>query len=372
MGASLNKIVDVQVEVSNPSTISTDFNLGLIVGKSTAILTQKVKVYSIEDYTTEMISDGFTAASTEYLAAQAYFAQSPNSSQVAIGAIDVENNETPAEALTAIRAANDKFYSVCFSDVLSTTEVAAVAAAVEAFSTPTIFFYQTDDDNCTKANTTNIMKTLQDSSYNRSFGFYASAELYVAAAVSGLVSGLNSMAVNSAYTVAYKTLASVTPEDLTDEQLSNIVSYNGNAYSTFGNRYNFVYPGVSAKGYHVDEVYMIDASTYLIQQNVISGLVSARKIPQTEDGMNTLVSFINAACGTLANVGMIASGIWKGDAVGGLNTGDAIPGGYYVEAGRISDQSAADRISRKSPPIYVALLSSGAIEHVVIRVFVNR
>ena len=36
MGVSLNKIVDITVQVSNPSTISSDFNLGLIIGKKTA------------------------------------------------------------------------------------------------------------------------------------------------------------------------------------------------------------------------------------------------------------------------------------------------------------------------------------------------
>lgn len=372
MGASLNKIVDVSVQVSNPSTISSDFNLGLIIGKSTAILTDKVKVYTNENYATQMVTDGFSTTDAEYLAATAYFAQSPKSSQVAIGALDTANSETAADCITAIRAANDRFYSVCFAYELTDAEISAVAAAVEAFSAPTLFFYQTDSEDCIKSGAGGVLKTLQSAKYTRSFGFYATADSNTAAAVVGLVSGLNSMEVNSAYTVAYKTLAGVTAEDLTDEQLTNLTSYNGNAYTTFGNRYSFVYPGISAGDYHVDEMYAIDASTYLIQQNVISGLVASRKIPQTEDGMSMLISFINSACSTLANVGMIAGGIWKGDAVGKLATGDAIAGGYYVESGSIAAQSAADRAARKSPPIYVALLMSGAIEHVVIRVFVNR
>ena len=71
-------------------------------------------------------------------------------------------------------------------------------------------------------------------------------------------------------------------------------------------------------------------------------------------------------------MGIISSGIWNADPVASLNTGDAIENGYYIEAGKIADQSASDRLARKSPVIYVALKASGAVEHVVISVLVNR
>ena len=40
MSISTNNIVDITVEVSNPTTIISNFNLGLIIGTSTAISTQ--------------------------------------------------------------------------------------------------------------------------------------------------------------------------------------------------------------------------------------------------------------------------------------------------------------------------------------------
>lgn len=371
MGVSLNKIVDITVQVSNPSTISSDFNLGLIIGKKTAILSSKVKVYTNENYSTQMVADGFAVTDPEYKAAVAYFSQNPKSGQVAIGAINVAGSETPAEALTAIRGMNDRFYAVCFADDLTDSEVSAVASSVEAFNIPTQFYFRTKDAKCIQASQSNVLKTLQDSKFTRTIGFYSNDDLCVPSVV-GLVSGLNSMEVNSAYTAAYKTLVGVTPENLTDDQLAALTGYCGNAYTTFGNRYQFTYPCISSGNYHIDDLYMIDASTYLIQQNTIAGLVTARKIPQTEDGMSMITSFISSACDRLAEIGMISGGIWKGDKVLDLNTGDAIEGGYRIQSGSIADQSASDRAARKSPPIYVALLSSGAIEHVVIRVYVNR
>ena len=49
-----------------------------------------------------------------------------------------------------------------------------------------------------------------------------------------------------------------------------------------------------------------------------------------------------------------------------------VPDGFYIQYGSIADQTAAEKASRISPPIYVALLSSGAIEHVLIDVYVER
>ena len=41
MSISMDKIVDVSVEVSNPSSIVSNFNLGLIIGNSTVIFILK-------------------------------------------------------------------------------------------------------------------------------------------------------------------------------------------------------------------------------------------------------------------------------------------------------------------------------------------
>ena len=372
MSASLNNIVSVSVEVSNPSVISSDFNLGLIIGKSAAIKNQRVKVYTAENFKTQMAADGFTTDSNEYKAAVLYFAQTPKSASIAVGAWDATGSETPADAFTACRAKNENFYNFCFVDTLNDNQIAAVAALVEASTIPTAFWFTTSDKKCIAASSSNILKTLQGSKYTRTFGIYSSSEPLIAAAAVGMVSGLNSLTVNSAYTAAYKTLAGVSPENLNNEELDALTSYNGNVYTEFGNTYKLTYPMVSSGDYHVDDLLLIDVAKFLIQQKTVAGLVSMRKIKQTEEGVGTLVSFINGACDQLANIGMIAGGIWKGDPVGDLNTGDAIENGYLVQAGTVADQSAQDRANRVSPPIYVALLSSGAIEHVVIAVYVNR
>lgn len=373
MGASLDNIVDVSVSVSNPTTIQSSFNLGCIIGPSSALASTRAKVYRASNFETQMVTDGFQTTDPEYIAASLYFSQSEPSSQLVVGYHNAAgDSETPAAALAAVQAVNSNFWAFCFVEDLDDTKIQAVAAAVEASTQKMLFIYQTDDSNCLVDSQTNILKTLMDASYQRSVGFYATDTYQTSAALVGLISGFNTMEDNSAYDIAYKTLVGITPVNITDSQLASLQSYNGNAYMQFGTQYSFVYTGISANGYHVDEVYLIDVASYLIQQRTVAGLTSLRKVPQTEDGLATVVSFVSDACNQLSGIGLIASGIWNGSTVKNLNTGDAISDGFYVEADSIASQSAEDRQERVSPPIYVCLLSSGALEHIVIRVYVNR
>lgn len=370
MSISMDKIVDVSVEVSNPSSIVSNFNLGLIIGNSTVINAKtRYKEYQYSTWQTQMVTDGFTTTSPEYLAVQVYFAQNPASGSVIVGVQAVE--ETPLQAVQACRAANEEWYGFCFAGKTDDSKIADIAKAVEAFSIPTVFFFQTTDENCIKASTTNILKTLQGSKYKRTCGNYFTHD-YEVCALLGVFCGLNSMQANSAYTMAFKSLVGFEPEVIDNVQFTNLQSYNGNSYIRVGRTYSLYLQGVMANSTHVDETFLLDAARLLIQENTVAGLVSRRLIPQTEAGLNTIITFIMNGCEALAQMGVISTGIWTGDNVKDLSTGDSVPGGYMIMADTIASQSAADREKRVTPPIYVCLKGSGAIEQVVIRVYVNR
>ena len=81
---------------------------------------------------------------------------------------------------------------------------------------------------------------------------------------------------------------------------------------------------------------------------------------------------INSACDEFVNIGFIAPGQWNGDGILSLKKGDMLAKGYLVQAEAVEAQSQADRDARKSPPIYVSVKLSGAIEWVTIQVNVNR
>lgn len=374
MAVSLDNIVNVEVRASSFSTVVADFNLGCIIGYANGGTVDGGKVYYKNSYATEMITDGYATTDDIYKKATTYFSQDPNSNRVYIAGM--KEDEDVGDAFTRVKALNDKFYSFCFAKKLTQAEVLKVAALVEASDSPCCFHFWTDDEKCLQASQENVLKALAALSYKRTFGWYSTPDPgttgLIDAAVVGIVSGLNSMTTNSAYTLAYKTLVGVEAENLSDGQLSALTSYSGNVYTAFGSQYNFTYPAMNATGYHVDEVYFVDLAKTLIQQHVVAGLTSKRKVPQTEDGVTTLISYVAVACKKLNEIGIIAGGIWRGDNILNLNKGDAIPNGYNIQSETIADQSDSDRAKRVSPPIYVALLGSGAIEHVVIQVYIVR
>lgn len=379
MSVSLSNIVSVDVQVSSTSTITSDFNLGLIVGKTLKPATSTVTVFNYSNYTSALATAGYASTDPEYKAVSMYFSQNPKSARVAVGQVAFNNDNSADyddldDAISAMREVNNQFYGICLACTATDSELQAVAAAVEGFSTPAIFFYETSDANTLVDGATTIFSTLKGLNYMRSFGFYNSAlaTAMMTPAVLGLVSGLNSLDVASAYSLAYKTLVGVTAENLSDDDFEILKAINGNAYVKFGRTYSFLYSGISAANYHLDEVLLVDVAKYLIQQHVVTGLVAQRKVPQTESGLTTILGFVAQACNSIANMGFIAGGIWRGAQVASLKSGDAVQNGFYIASGTMADQSAADRAARVTPPIYVALLSSGAIEHVVINVFITR
>jgi len=365
---SLDDIVKVTVQVSPLSAVNSGFNIGLIVGKSTVITPAiRVKLYSGTD---DMLSDGWDGTEPEYLAAQLYFSQKPRPSKVVIGRWDGTGSETAVQAVTACRAKDKDWYGSYVCGAVK-ADIAAVSAYIETAEPLSAFFCDTKDSDVIAGTAGNIMQTLNAASRHRTLGLYSTTP-YAGAAVMGYAMGANTGLANSAYTLAYKTLSGVQPEDLTTTQVKTILGYKGNVYTNYGATYNLLVQGTMADGVSFDEVLNLDVLTNEIQTAVMNALTQAPKIPQTEDGVSLLVNAITDPCNNARTRGVIAPGVWKAAPVLGLNTGDMLSTGYMVLADSIANQSQTDRDARKSPPIYVAIKLAGAIEHVVIGIVVNR
>jgi len=86
----LSDIVDVIVELTGQLGTPPPYNQGLIVGTSTVIpsygVNSRLRQYSL---LSQMITDGFTTSSPEYLGASEYFAQTPAPPYVWIGRQDL-------------------------------------------------------------------------------------------------------------------------------------------------------------------------------------------------------------------------------------------------------------------------------------------
>ena len=219
MGADLRTIVYVEVDVSTQATISTNFNVGLIIGTSAAIKADRVKSYDSKTWQSDMVSDGFATTDPEYKAVTAYFANNKNSKSVLVGNWDTSGSETAVQALNAIIEKNPNFYAFCYC-VSVDTALKDIAKAVEARNN--YQFYAVTNNSAVVGTSGAVWEGLKDGGYIRTFGFYSSDAdnyLMVAPSVVGLVSSYNTMEVNSAYTLAYKSLTGVSVTNLTAGQL---------------------------------------------------------------------------------------------------------------------------------------------------------
>lgn len=365
---SLSDIINITVSLSPVSTITTGFNVGLIVGK-TAVISA---VNRTKEYTklADMLTDGFVTTDAEYVAAQLYFSQSPAPGKVVIGRWDGTGAETAAQAITACRASNKNWYG-CMICGAAKADIIAVAAVIEAATPSSVFFFDTKDADVKPGTAGNVFLTLKASNYSKTIGQY-SAQTNSVAALLGYAMGASNSNANSAYTLAYKKEVGVTVDDLTSAEVTNIKNANGNVYVNRGINYDVFESGVMANGQHFDEILGLDVLSNDIQQSVMETLTSNPKVPQTDDGVGYLINAISDACVRARSRAFIAPGVWNAAPILNLQTGDTLSEGYAVLADSIANQSAADRAARISPTIYVPIKLAGAIEHVVISILVNR
>lgn len=363
----LSDIVNVSVSVGPVSSIRNNFNIALIVGKSAIIdTTARVKIYSkIGDLT----ADGWQGTEPEYLAAQIYFSQSPKPSKVAIGRWD-GTNETAVQAVTACRQANSDWYSCMVCDATK-SDIIAVAAYIDSATPASSYFYTTADSDVLAGTAGNVLETLKSNKTHRSLGQYSTEE-HAVTAIMGYAMGANTQTANSVYTLAYKPEVGITPENLIEDKVNLIKNYNGNVYVNRGSVYNVFENGVMADGSYFDEILNLDILTNNIQSAVMDALTTLPKVAQTDDGMGNLLNAITAPLEKARSTGFIAPGVWNTAGILTVKNGDVLSRGYEILSDTIADQSQTDRENRISPPIYILVKLAGAIQNVVINLYVNR
>lgn len=374
---TLTPVVDVIVNLGLKTAARKGFNLGLIIGSSTVIPTaERVRIYTGLD---AMITDGFKATDAEYKAAQLYFSASTAPDRLAVGVKGTD--ETILVAAQACRKVNSEWYPFVPLGAAA-DDIKTLAEWTETATPSTVLMYTTAANDVLDSTgaATDIFLALKTKNYRRSFGlFCGQADTPDAvAAVMGYAMGANTGLAASSYTLAYKNLKGVTPDDLSEAQIAYIcgtsssTGSNGNVYICRAEDYNVLQQGYMADKTSFDEILNLDMLKNSITLNVMDLLYSLKKIPQTEAGVAAIVNVINVACNEFVTNGFIAPGQWNGPKCLDLKTGDFLANGYLVQSAAVNEQTQANRDARKAPPIYVCVKLAGAIEFVTIEVNVNR
>lgn len=364
-------VVTVAIVSAATATPKVGYNIGLILGTSTHIaLATRCKAYA---NLAAMSADGFLTTDPEYVAASAYFSQTPAPASVVVGIKDAGTGatETWVEALTDCYQKNRAWYGcyVAVSTALTTAEHSAIAAYLNGIGKAYFFDDHASDD--IGSVTTDVFSVLQAAGIRRVFGMY-STTAYAGAAAMGYAMGANDGSAGSAYTMFGKRLAGVTPDDLSAANVETLTGKNANYYVKRGDTYEMLENGVTADGTWFDEVIGIDQLANDLQMACMDVITNATtKVPYTDSGVLRFVNACNAACQDAVDRGFLSPGVWDQPDVLDLATGDVLESGYLVMAQPVADQSAANRNNRICPPLYVAVHLTGAIHCVALKIYVN-
>jgi Protein of unknown function (DUF3383) len=168
----LSIVCNVAVNVSPVSAATPSFNQALILGTSTVIPASSGPSPRIRQYSTltQMLSDGFTSAMPEYVAAQLYFGQTPAPTVVWVGRQDLTATETPLMGMQACRTACPSWWA-CMSTAAVAADHIAIAAWIQAASPASMYFYATGDVAVLNNTGGNVAATLQAASYSARLAF---------------------------------------------------------------------------------------------------------------------------------------------------------------------------------------------------------
>jgi hypothetical protein len=291
--------------------------------------------------------------------------------------VNITAGESLLQAAQACRAASNVWYGLAVNNP-SDADNLALSAWADPLWRNTRYYPWSSTVGIVNATTNNIALQLKALKL-RVLGTYATTQsglypdnIYAAAAVMGVEMGLNTGLGGSFFTTAHKQLAGIAPEPLTQTQYTNIINAGFNAYCNF-DPYELYEPGVMSNGTPSFLWLNLAVLVQNLTLNELGVLEANPVVPQTNSGEHLLIQAAEAACQNSQNIGFLADGVWKGQTISipgvTLTYGQAIPGGFLVQAQPYSVQSSNDRAAGKAMPLYVAVTSAGAVQSLLIGVY---
>lgn len=288
------------------------------------------------------------------------------------------NSETPIQGVEAIIGKSSDWYTFSFapssfSSPITTQQFLDVAAFVEGLQEKKLFGITSQDPNVpSNTSVADIAYQLKALGYNHTLVVYSSTNPYTVVSVFGRMSTVNFESVNSTITLKFKQLPGIIPENISTTQATTLKSKNCNVYAAYKQGANIFQEGVVCSGEFIDTIWGLDWLCDAIRTAVFNLLyTSDTKVPQTDAGVNLIVTSINAVLETAIQNEFIGPGTWNAQGFGALRQGDNMKG-YYVYAQPLSTQLESIRAQRIAPPITIGIKLQGAIHFVDIVVKVNR
>ncbi|WP_029570130.1 DUF3383 family protein [Pantoea ananatis] len=378
-GLPVSNVASVDIIMSPRAAAGRNFGSLLILGSATIIpLTERIRLYT----SAASIGTDFGTNSEEYLAAVAYFSQSPTPSQVYVGrwaktlaAAEVGKVETLLDGVNACLGFTNWYgLGVTYDADRKDDDLLSVCAAIESSSLSRILAVTTKNTDAllTTVNT-DIASKVKAAKYSRTFVQYSSTSNYGAISAFGRAFTVDFNGFGTTITLKFKQEPGITYESLTPAQAAALDAKNCNVYVYYANDTAILQQGVMGNGDFFDERHGLDWLQNYVQTNLFNLLyTSGTKVPQTDAGNTRIMANVEASMDQAVNNGLIAPGVWNGGQIGQLSPGDTLTKGYYVYMPAISSQAQADREARKSVPVQVACKLAGAIHYASVQINVMR
>lgn len=241
---------------------------------------------------------------------------------------------------TAVKGEDEDFYGV-FMTSNATLEIAALATAVEADRK--LFIAQSSDSDILSDTAGNIAETLELAGLNRTALIFNRNNLSYA---NGAWMGKQFPKNPGQTTWAYKALAGVTVDVLSDTQIANIQANDANHYTTTKNL-PFTLFGTAASGRFIDITRGIDWLTIRMQERMLQLLANSGKVEYTQSGITALENEVRAQLQEAVGFSVI--------------TDD-----FTVTPPKIEDVSDADKASRVLGNLNFSATLQGAIHTVTV------
>lgn len=278
-------------------------------------------------------------------------------------------------AVTGLASQSTAWYGLDIADTSPTAaDLLGVAAFIESASPSRTFGATTQSSLALDpVSTTDLPSQLKAAKYRRTFSQYSGSSPHAAASIFGRAFTVDFQGNNTTITLKFKQEPGVTAESLNATQAAALKAKNCNVFVNYSNDTAIIQEGVMADGSFFDEVHGLDWLQNDLQTAVYNLLyTSTTKIPQTDAGINRIVTTLNSRLEQAVANGLLAPGIWNGPAFGALVSGQLLSTGYYTYAPPVSTQSQADREARKAPVIQIAVKLAGAVHSSNIIINVNR
>jgi hypothetical protein len=283
-----------------------------------------------------------------------------------------------AETAAAAVALFDQNYSQSFYAVVvigsANSDHLSIASYVEAANTKHLYGVTTQEGAVlVPSATSDIAYQLSQLGYDKTVVQYSSSSPYAVVSLLARALTVDYTGNATVITLAYKQQPGIVAEALNSTQADSLKGKRCNAFLKFNNDTAIILNGVVPSGEFLDTITGTDWLAVTLQTSLYNLLyTSTTKVPQTDAGVQLLVTTAESVCAQAVTNGLLAPGNWNSGGFGTLKQGDFLPKGYYIYAQRVSAQNPTDRAARKAPPIQIAAKLAGAVHELSLSVSVNQ